>query len=207
MTGALSNRVTFIEEPHAYHWEDGAPVACSVTEALKITGYLDPSHYTDFGRQRGSYVHQMLEWHDRGELAEDTLDPALVPYLKAYGNFMAQHAVAWDSIELRLGDRARNVAGTLDRIGAFGLLDIKSGGSEPWHALQTACYALLAQTNGLILSARRVKRWGLYLTSNGKYDLRPHDGVNDVAVANALMTVAVDKVTRGLVTREEGRAA
>lgn len=199
--------VTFTDGGHRYTFDDTGRLAVSVTEALKLTGYLDPSHYTDFGRQRGTYVHQALEYFDRGELDEAQLDPALAPYLDAYRAFLQQTGAApWDGIEVRLGDAARGVAGTLDRIGAFGLLDIKSGGHEYWHQLQTASYALLAQSVGLILSARRVKRWGLYLTSNGRFDLRPHTDANDLKVAEAVMTIAVDKHARGLAVREQEAA-
>lgn len=202
----VTNRVAFVDEEHRYFFEDGSVEAVSATTALAITRYLNTSHYTEFGRRRGSLAHLALEYYDRGELDETTLDPALVPYLDAYKAFLAESGATWDAIELRLGDRARGIAGTLDRLGAFGLLDIKTGGREHWHELQTAIYALLAQTNGLILSARRVKRWGLYLTSNGRYDLQPHADPNDLKVAEAVMTIAVDQVSRGLASRTKEAA-
>lgn len=185
----------FDDAAHVYTFEDGRQ-AVSVTRALKVVGYINDAYYTQFGRTRGTYVHQMLEWFDRGELDETTLDPQLWPYLDAYRTFLAETGATWDGIEVRLGDPARLIAGTLDRIGPFGLLDLKSGAFEPWHCIQTAMYALLAQTNGLILSARRVKRWGLYLTSDGRFDLRRHGDADELKVAEAVMTVAVDRVAR-----------
>ena len=204
---AFSNRVAFDEAPHVYTFEDSV-VAVSATDALDVTGYVDDEWYTEWARERGRLVHLTTEYHDRGELNEATLDPALVPYLDSYKAFLHESGATWDGIELRLGDRTRRMAGTLDRLGAFGLLDIKSGGREYWHQLQTAIYALLAQTNGYILSARRVKRWGLYLTSDGAFKLEPHADPNDLKIADAVMAVAVDKVAHGIaVRRKEGRAA
>lgn len=205
MDAAIANRVRFVDDGHRYFFEDQVE-AVSATTALAITRYLDASHYTAFGRERGRLVHLMLEYYDRGELDEATLDPALAPYLDAYKAFLAQTGATWDAIELRLGDRARGIAGTLDRLGTFGLCDVKSGGREYWHQIQTAIYALLAQTNGLILSARRVKRWGLYLTSNGRFDLQPHNDPADLKVADAVMTIAVDQVSRGLASRTKEAA-
>lgn len=177
------------EATHIYTVE--ARQLISSTQILHRAGIVDDRFYTEYGRDRGSLVHTTLEYEDRGELDEATLDPRLRPYLDAYRQFKHEAGVeAWDGIELRLADLTKGYAGTIDRLGAFGLLDFKSGTPEPWIRLQLALYAMLAEANGLIPSARRVKRWGLFLRSDGTYRLEPYTDPQDFAVADAARIVA-----------------
>lgn len=186
----------FDELHHRYFWNDRELV--SVTTALKLAGYVDASHYTEFARERGTFVHQTIEFFDRGELDEDTLHPTLRPYLDAYCKFLREVGITgWTDIERQLADPARGVAGTLDRHGDFGLLDVKSGSPEPWHASQTAGYALLAEVNGLLLSARRVKRHALYLRADGTYALTSHADKADFEHFTAAVTVANWRLAHG----------
>lgn len=181
---------------HRYWW-DGRELVSNTT-ALKLAGYIDDRNYTEFARQRGTFVHQTVEFFDRGELDDDTLHPTLRPYLDGYCKFLREAGISgWTHIEQQLGDPSRGVAGTLDRLGDFGLVDIKSGDKEPWHAVQIAGYALLAEANGLIASARRVKRFGLYLHADGTYALQPYADKADFDNFAAAVTVAHWRLAHG----------
>lgn len=181
--------LAFDSARHVYEL-DGTRVL-SVTQCLRLSGVIDDGWYTEFGRQRGQYVHQLLEFEDTGELDEATLDDRLRPYLDAYRRFRADSGVEeWTAIEQRLGDPLKRYAGTLDRLGEFGLVDFKSGQPEPWIALQLALYAQLAEVNGLVTSARKTKRWGLFLKSDGSYKLQSYSDREDFGAADAARVVA-----------------
>lgn len=196
MTTASLVTPAFDAEAHVYTIDGIGPVV-SVTQAIHAAGLIDTTRYTDTGRDRGTLVHLMTELHDTDDLDIESLDPALVPYWEAYRRFLSelQPRVTWSHIEQRLADHARRFAGTIDRLGQWDgrdlVLDIKSGGRESWHGVQTWAYAELCESNGLVVSARRARRAALYLAGDGTYRLDEHtDTTNDRAAWQAALTLA-----------------
>lgn len=186
----------FSEADHRYAL-DGKPLL-SVTQCLHRVGLIDDSWFTEFGRRRGSLVHLTLELYDRGELDEDALDERLMPYLDAWKRFHEDTGIpGWAHIERRLADPLLRVAGTLDRLNPDFLADVKSGAPAAFHSVQLAGYALLAEANGLIPSARRVPRYGIYVRSNGTYSLQRYDDRQDLQIFQAAVAVANWQVAHG----------
>jgi hypothetical protein len=74
--------------------------------------------------------------------------------------------------------------------GQRAMVDFKTGVPERSHALQTAGYAL-----GLWGSLEGIKRYGLYLKSDGTYKLKPHENDEEDEIV-FLSAVAVAKWKR-----------
>ena len=181
----MSYSVVF-SKPHNYTI-DGLPVP-SVTEVLKEIGAIDTTWYTPEARDRGRLVHLITELDDHGDLSEDVIRREVVhlmPYLTAWRKFRADTRVKVLEIEKRLGSRHYQYGGTLDRItqwqppdGDVVVNDIKTGGPERWHRLQTAAYLLAAREMGIVAPGTRT-RAVLYLRADGTYKRDEHTAAGD----------------------------
>jgi hypothetical protein len=176
----------FDEAAHRYFLGDRELL--SVTTILKMAGLLDPRHYTDLALERGSLAHRALEWFDQGDLDEDDLDQRLVPYLMAWKRFLAETGFVVGETERRIASGARGVAGTVDRTGLLSgqaaILDLKTGGRERWHELQTGAYAsLIREADGT--PYHKLTRGCVYLSADGRYRLELHENRHDMAVFDA----------------------
>lgn len=103
---------SFDPDKHIYTLD--GKVIPSVTQVL-------PYNYgnnAEYARQRGIYVHTMIELFNKQDLDEDNLDPELQPFLDAYKRFL--------------------VEGKME-----GIIDIKSGQPHPCTPLQLVAYKLL----------------------------------------------------------------
>jgi hypothetical protein len=187
----MTTALRFVEESHEYYLGDRLLV--SVTQALGEAGLIDADWYTEASRLRGTYVHQALEWLDRGELEEPEEGHWLLDYIAQYRRFCADCRPHWTHVEHQMRDEARGLAGTLDRAGRLNghaaILDIKTGPPLRWHQLQTAAYLDLARTEGLFEPAAHVRRYGLHLTPE-TYRLIEHTDRRDRAIFLSALTVA-----------------
>lgn len=186
--------VAFDAVTHRY--SSGETTLVSVTQAIREAGLMgDTSHFTDEARDRGTAVHQMVEFFDQGDLAEDTLDPALAPYLDAYKWFLHDHQPTWTHIEARRADLTLRYAGTVDRAGTLKttphavVLDVKSGSPAPWHRLQLSAYRRLVLAE---VTTPIVIRYALYLSADGTYklDVLPVNDQEDWQTFTAALTLA-----------------
>ena len=180
--------LTFDEEAHEYRL-DGVVIP-SVTQVIREAGLIDTQWYTEEGRERGAEVALVTELHDKGILDEDTVTDEIRPYLKAWKRFKADTGFLCELIEEPVYHRELRYAGTLDRIGTWRespnriLLDIKTGGPEPCHAIQTAAYAACFTWRAGPL------RFGIHLDNSGKYRIAAHTDPNDRRVFNAALAIA-----------------
>lgn len=201
----------FDPRSHRY-WLDDVEVL-SVTTALRVAGFIDPRWYTEFARQRGSYVHQAIDWLNKGTLDEDALDPVIRPYVDAYRETMAAHKARCTRSEQQLADPVRMVAGTVDWVGwiddAPAIVDYKSGQPEVWHRYQIAAYHGLVVAGGLpdTIKPHEIRRYGLYLRSNGAADLHRYPDRSDLLYWPSILTTAQLKVQHGLWSFERDAAA
>jgi len=186
--------VAFDAVTHRYSSGDVALV--SVTQAIREAGLMgDTSYFTDEARDRGTAVHQMVEFYDQGDLDEDGLDPALRPYLDAYHWFLHDHQPTWSHIEARRADLTLRYAGTVDRAGTLAttkhavVLDVKSGTPALWHRLQLSAYRRLVLAE---LPTPIVIRHALYLAADGTYklDTLPVNDQEDWQTFHAALTLA-----------------
>lgn len=192
--------MTLVFDPVTHCYSDYLGVRLvSVTQAIKEAGLMgDTSFWTDEARNRGTAVHQMVEFFDQGDLDEEGLDPALVPYLDAYKWFQHDHQPTWSHIEQRRCDVVLRYAGTVDRAGTLAttkhavVVDVKSGTPAPWHGVQLSAYRRLLAAE---LPPPIVIRYALYLSADGTYrlDALPLNDQQDWAVFQAALVVATWK--------------
>lgn len=188
----------FDETNHRYSI-DGRELV-SVTQALTVAGLIDTRWFTEESALRGSYVHAAIQLFHEGDLAEDSLDPALMPYFTAYRRFLDETGFQVDACEERVCDEALGCAGTLDLRGrlprpalkypGIDLIDVKTGHLPTWVGYQTAGYARMLPRG---VSATRW-RWCLNLQPDGTYRLEPVLKPTDETVFLAALTVAQAKL-------------
>lgn len=167
--------LTFNAENHEYRL-DGVKIP-SVTQIIDDAGlYGDTSYFTEYSRERGSFVHKAIQFHLSGELDEDTLDPVIVPYLEAWKKFEVEAGYVSDECEAMFADTVYRYAGTVDHIGHldghFGIIDVKTGAPTPATGIQLAGYEKLIKVGG-------AKRFALHLKDDGDYKLIEYKDRND----------------------------
>lgn len=170
------DNLIFRESDHSYMLH-GVSLP-SVTQIIADAGlYGNTSYFTDYSRDRGSFVHKAIEYHLSGELSEETLDPVIVPYLDAWKRFQSEANYISDLCEERLASNVYRFAGTIDHIGYldghFCIIDVKTSVvASAATGIQLAGYEIL-------LSARGARRFALHLQDNGNYKLIEYKDRND----------------------------
>jgi len=113
----------------------------SVTQVLSM---IDDRHYDPFYLHRGSMVHLACQYYDEGCLDEESLDPAIAPYLTSYKTFLIETGFQWWKLEMPKHHPRYFYAGTIDRIGDFqgrpAIIDLKSGQPVRTDELQISAY-------------------------------------------------------------------
>lgn len=183
--------LTFDEATHTYRF--GGQVVPGVTSILApLTGYDSvPASVLEAAANFGKAVHKACELDDLGELDEAALDPALVPYLQAWRQFSADHAVVWHEIEQPVYHPTLRYAGTPDRIGIVrgmdAVVDIKSTADlYPSVGPQLAAYA---NANRSRLSAHVMQRIAVQLKADGTYRKKTYTDTADFPVFCSLLTL------------------
>lgn len=156
---------------------DGAIIP-SVTQMLAQTGHVSEAFYTEDSAFRGQEVHRLCTDLDLGAI-EDVAAcdaPRYKGWVLAYVAFLARVRPEWEQIEVARVHPTQRWGGRPDRVGKVwgveAIVEIKSGGPEKWHGLQTTLHDLLMPD----LPAGVRKRYGLYLKRTGRFQLIPHDG-------------------------------
>lgn len=184
-----------LDENHRY-WLGSREIP-SVSAVLRSNGLIDTTYMTDYGRDRGSFVHEATALWDRGELDEAVLDPALKPYLEGWKLFRTEIDFEHTHIEQPMAAVLRGFAGTPDRIGFMNkrrvILEIKAGKELPWHKLQCGAYKHLAEVNGVRID----DRYAIYLPGDGLYRLRKHDDPGNEQEFLALLAAFHVKINYG----------
>lgn len=152
--------VAFDTASHTYR-VDGR-VLPSVTQVLQILQDFGgvPADVLERAREFGSHVHTAVDLDNRGELDEDSLDPALRPCLEAWRKFRADTGAVVVASELRLADSVLGYAGTLDTLlvirSRHALVDVKTGLVPRTVGPQLAAYDHLLRANGRPRPTRRL---------------------------------------------------
>jgi hypothetical protein len=158
--------IIFSEKDHSYTVQ-GVTVP-SVTTILAALGFYGNAekYFTDYSRDRGRFVHRIIEYHLAGELDESTIDPALEGYFQAWKRFEIDTKFFPTITEKRMFSPLYHFAGTPDHIGKLNgresIVDVKTG--LPGYAAQI-------QTAGYEILHRPSKRFSLQLKADGKYKL------------------------------------
>jgi hypothetical protein len=133
----------------------------------------------EFGRN----AHYATELDDHGLLDEDTLDPALMPIVKAWRRFREDFDVEILGVEVKMASKL-GFAGSIDRIaelkGKSALLDIKTREFKPVQdVLQTAAYKYgWEEMTGQKLSKRVI----VSLNTDGTYKYHENKGPRDFEI-------------------------
>lgn len=127
-------------------------------------------------RETGTLVHDATELDAMGELDHETIDPSILPYMKAWWRFREVVKPVFISNEEMVYHPVYDFAGKLDHhveiLGEEGILDKKSGVSDRVDEVQLSAY-VQGKFHLENDRARRMKRWVLQLGADGNYKLRP----------------------------------
>lgn len=184
-------------EADAHRYTLNGRVLPSVTTVLEPYSGIDAAiavhgqAYIDAAAAFGSNVHLATHLYDQDELDWGSLDPALVPFVRAWQLCLEETGGVVIASELRVHHRALRYAGTLDKLVAIGrddcLIDVKATADIPRTVgPQTAGY----QEALLDCQGRRVqKRYCCHLRADGTYKLQPLTTPTDFAVFQAALTL------------------
>jgi hypothetical protein len=184
--------MTIAFDPRTHEYRVNGRVRSSVTQLLKLAGYIDASFYTPEAAERGTRVHATTALIDE-QIGGIAVPNGLDGEVRAYLKFLSDMKPRFMMIEQAVTDDAGIVCGRPDRvfwkmgsIAGLGVLEIKTGACAPWHAYQTAGYAYLVSSqyieNGKDAPREVASRWCVHLRKNGTYRLRQHTSPRDRAV-------------------------
>lgn len=183
--------VNFEADTHTYTDEDGK-ILPSVTQILQGVGIIVPTIFAPGAAAFGTSVHEILECIDKGFMTAASFeDTDASGYVKAYTQFLTDTKFKVTSVELIHAHEEYRYAGTVDRIGLWPtstqkcVIDLKTGSKQPWHALQTAAYAMLIDP----AKPYNLERYCLYLKRTGKYKLEQYKDRNDYSIFTAALLV------------------
>lgn len=173
---------------HEYHFEGRIIPGC--TAVLQYWKLIDDRYYTERGRQIGTAVHAWSILVDRGTLEWSRVAkvPEIEGRLRGYAQFLKDYTPEWDHIEESFYYPGGLYACTIDRAGKlkgidFGIVELKCGGKEAWHEIQTGMQQKA-------MDSRPWRRFALYLKEDGTYALEPHKdnqaGMIGVGLASAM---------------------
>jgi hypothetical protein len=157
------------------------------TTALADVGIIETGFFTEESRLRGQYLHDAIALYHQDELAEESLDPVLVPFWEGYRAFLAESEFQPHSVEQPVYDDIAGYAGRYDLFGqfpklpptAYDLIDVKTGRAASWVKLQTIGYRRRVLVGGAPVV--RCRRWALELPGDGRYRLLALNLQNPIA--------------------------
>lgn len=166
-----------------------------------VTGVLEPiidyagvpSSTLEFARALGTAVHIATELDDGDDLVEESVDPAVRPYLDAWRKFRHDTGFIPTSIEEQVFSSRHWYAGTLDRQGPSpengddSLIDIKTTSKlMPSTGPQLAAYM---EAKNYRKSNKIKRRYAVQLKPDGTYRLQEYADKADFSVFLACLTL------------------
>ena len=124
-------KIEFDEARHEYRV--GGRVVPSVTQVLGILNDFGavPADVLAAAAEFGTHVHHACALDNAGQLDEESLDPALAPYLAQWRRFLAESDAEVLGSEVRVYHPGQFYVGTLDALirirGKVAVVDIKTG--------------------------------------------------------------------------------
>lgn len=189
---------TYRDSDHTY-WLDEKRIF-GTTDVIKANGLMSGADFfTELGRDRGKAIHAACELLFWDNLDWSTVDKRIEGFVTSCAEYVAHSKFKPRRTEHQAFHPQLLYAGAWDadgdslQIEDF-LFDLKSGGKEKWHGVQTSAYKELAAVNGI-----KIKRRGsLYLQENGSMaKLYLHEDRNDFKVfQSALRILQKEEQTR-----------
>ena len=172
-----STDLQFDAEKHIYTLNGRQLV--SVTQSLVLGGLVDPTWFTDFGRDRGTAVHEAVLYDVQADLDRASVHPAIRGYVDGWFRFLIESRFKPipKFCERRQFHPLHFYAGTLDLWGLLNarhvIIDVKTGDAS------TAGYQTAAYSKFPAFMAYNPDRYSLRLYPDGRYKLNKHDDPND----------------------------
>lgn len=183
----------FEETAHAYCYQ-GRKLP-SVTQILKPISepfyrMIDPVTLKN-AADRGSAIHECLEYLVQDDLEESSILPDWVPYIDAFKAFCQAFNPVFISTELKLA--CPDFAGTIDVVCTIDsetwVIDYKTTKTLlPGVALQTAAYELLARGSGKF-GKKLLRRGALQLKDDGTFKFEKYTDLKDYETFEYLLKI------------------
>lgn len=165
----------FDEAAHAY--TVNGRVVSGVTGTIRRAGLMGSAvdFYTEYSRERGTAVHDMMKLAQEDDLDEASIDERLAGYLAAWKNW--RNAVRYMPLltEQPIYCADPEFAGTLDSAGILNgrlvVIDVKTEHYPAWARLQITAYMLALEAAGLPAA----KGIGLCLKGDGTFKVHPYE--------------------------------
>lgn len=166
--------LTFEDQEHVYRWHGNrVPNVTSILQLIEQYRGV-PLALLEAARDFGRNVHLACHLFNLGVLDEETLDPALVPYLGGWKQFLHDTGFKVRISERSMYHQLYGFAGTPDDEGEMKrsdwVLDIKSGAVPTTVGYQTAAYKELVHS-----SEGRMVRGRICLQLTGNYEYKIHE--------------------------------
>ena len=163
--------LTYDDAKHEYRF-DGQRIV-SITQAIASGGLTDSRWYNEVATWRGSVVHACCEYDDQGDLAESTVPDDAVGYLAAWRAAKQALEVKFTEVEQLHYHPIYRYGGRPDRFGVLPngdrvVIELKTGQSAKWHAVQLA-----AQAN-FLPDPRTVRRFSVILGNDRKFAMHEY---------------------------------
>ena len=213
MINPTNPNLTYDDATHIYKI-DGERVP-SITQVLGASNIQDDAYWSEESAERGRRVHKAIELDIKDRLRPvDDLDSHTKGCLLSWWKFRGDNPGEVVATETKLCDPVLRFAGRMDILyqwegelcsgSRFGVIDIKTGQAQDWHALQTAAQVRLVLANqervfGYPSNIRSLRRTTLYLNKTG-YKVSVHTDPNDWAVFQSALTLAHWRNTNGKCT-------
>jgi|SRR6187402_1186358 len=175
---------------HTYTELESGVVLPHITGLLMSAGLIDDRWYTEESSVRGTAVHDMTATYDLGALDPSTLVSRYKGYVLAHVDAMMALKPTMLSVEEPDAHPGYRFAGRPDRVLLWrklrGVYEVKTGGPEKSHMIQTALQAILdSHRSGL--PPHRYHRMAGYYQSSGRYKINTHDNQGDIAKAVGIL--------------------
>lgn len=191
--------LTFDEPTHTYRWQGRVvPSVTQVLDSCLNSFAFVAENLLEAARDRGTYVHQLCELSDLGELDDDAeRDGEHWKRLLAWRKFCSDYGANWSAIETRGYSARFGYAGTVDRRGKLErhtgtrqwIIDIKSSASKSksW-GMQLAAYRQIA-TEEDVMSWALARRGTVQLLENGNYVFEEFTNPKDWDAFASILTI------------------
>ena len=181
----------------------------SVTDVLKVMGFVNIRFSDKAAMTRGRAVHLGIKLIEKGTIDWKTVDWIIEPYLIAYLKFKKATGCLTLMSEQIVWNPLLNYGGILDWFGvlngSLGVCDYKTGSIQECTKYQVVGYQDCidpASLKTLIpddkVRCLPMKRWALELRDNGTYNLQNYSNPNDSRLFQSMVALAWEKINEGI---------
>ena len=180
----------FDADTHEYVDIETGEVFPHCTGMLETTGWIDDRWYTEESSDRGTAVHQLTASYDLGALHVESCQSQFRGYLLGHVKAVSIARPKWLHIEEPMVHPVFRYGVRPDRdCIAYGLRstwEIKSGGPERAHQIQTALQAIAIAAEAK-LPPESIGRFCEYVKGKGKFKVERHVDTRDFAEARRVI--------------------